>query len=197
MKVCLDLVDKTYRDLEKIAYIKGTSVELVVLEAINWYLRVARDIDDHYRLKYERVVEETRKLLEEGLKRGLIKSRGALESKRVAAIASSLGKLVTLLVDAYGHIPRELHLESLGESDLSRLRSSLSKLVPGAPERGLDPVTYIRNRVREVESVAAALGIEVIAEGGNVKALRFNNVNLLSMYYGYGTRFLKRKLRGS
>lgn len=189
----LELPEQIYKALEKIAYIKGTSVELVALEAIRSYVGVAKDIDDHYRFKYEQVVEETRKLIEVALGKGLIKKR--VEAERVA---SSLGKLVTLLRDAYGDIPRELVLEGMSGEELERLSGALRRIVGRSRVGGreLNPITYILGRIEEIRGVAKAFGIDIVEKEGSVKAIKFNNVNLLSMYYGYVARLLRRRIRG-
>jgi hypothetical protein len=159
----LELPEQIYKALEKIAYIKGTSVELVALEAIRSYVGVAKDIDDHYRFKYEQVVEETRKLIEVALGKGLIKKR--VEAERVA---SSLGKLVTLLRDAYGDIPRELVLEGMSGEELERLSGALRRIVGRSRVGGreLNPITYILGRIEEIRGVAKAFGIDIVEKGG-------------------------------
>lgn len=183
--ICLELLDKVYRDLEKLAYIKGTSVELVVVEAVNAYLSIARDIDAHYQFKYERVVEETRRILESA----------KVTNVKAENVALNLGKLVTLLKDTYGYIPREVNLGNLSPEERRKLTETLGRI--GRSKVGgkeIDPVAYIKNRVRDVRRAAQAFGIEVVEENGDIKIVRFNNVNLIAMYYGYGVRALKRRL---
>jgi len=192
--ICMELPEPLFKSLEKIAYIKGTSVELVALDAIKAYMNIAKDIDDHYRFKFERVVEETKRLIETASSKGIVKVRRV----KAESVASSLGKLVTLLKDAYGDMPREVIIERLKEpGELEKLSEVLRKIVGRRSVGGkeLNPVDYILNRVEEVRSVARAFGIDIEGEGrGSIKAIRFNNINLLYMYYGYGTRFLKRRV---
>jgi len=182
-----------FKALEKIAYIKGTSVELVALDAIRVYLGIVKDVDDHYRFKFEYVVEETRRLIESAASKGIIKVKKVKPEK----IASSLGKLITLIKDSYGYIPGELLLDDIKAEELERLFSVLTKITGRSSVGGrkLNPITYIVSRVMEVRGVARAFGIEVVEEGGSVKAIKFNNINLLYMYYGYGTRFLRRRIK--
>jgi hypothetical protein len=193
--ICFELPEPLYKGLEKIAYIKGTSIELVTLNAIGVYMSIAKDIDDHYHFKFERVVEETRRLIEIAASKGLVKA-GSVKAEKVA---SSLGRLITLLKDAYGDIPREIVVEDLVKpGEFEKLSKALRKIVGRSSVGGreLNPIAYIVNRIKEVEGVARAFGIDIVKEGGSIKAIRFNNTNLLSMYFGYNTRFLKRRVRG-
>ncbi len=191
-QITVELPEPLFKSLEKLAYIKGTAVELIALEAIRLYVSIAEDIDAHYRFKYEHVVEETRRLIEAAVSKGLIKREVDAEK-----VASSLGKLVTLLKDTYGDIPRELALDKMSDEDLEKLSGTLRRIIGRSRVGGreLNPINYILNRVKEVRSVAGVFGIDVVEKGGSIKAIRFNNINLLSMYYGYGTRFLRRKIK--
>lgn len=190
--ICLDLPEPAYRALEKIAYVKGSTIERVALEALNLYINIVRDVDDHYRFKYERVLEETRRLIEEAVRKGEVEAVRV----KVEDVAITLGKLVTLLKETYGSIPREVTIDKLRE-DREKLAIALRRVVGRARVGGrdLDPVSYLVNRVKELGGVARAFGIEVHMEGGEVRRVRFNNVNLLDMYHGYIARVLRRKLR--
>jgi hypothetical protein len=121
-------------------------------------MNIVKDAVDHYRFKCIRVPEETKRILEAAAGRGVI--RTVPDPGRVAL---SLSRIVTTVQDKLGFIPHELDLEKLD------------------PESR----TIIEREVRSLAEVLPAFNVEVEAEKGVVRRVRFRNPHLLAMYYDY------------
>ncbi|MEM2223577.1 MAG: hypothetical protein QXG64_03840 [Acidilobaceae archaeon] len=192
-RVIVELPYNIYRTIEKLAYIRGSTIENTIVELTKTLLGIVEDIDSHYSLKYSKALDHAYDLVLRAVKEGKVKLRKKDKAYNKAYIVENyvkpLGVIATILVDLYGKIPKRVSKRDL-ESRSNNLEDTISRIAM----RGLNPIKYILNKIEKIKPIAPAFDIEIIESEGNFE-LVFGNTALLENLYGVGTRPLRRRIK--
>ncbi|MEM1868878.1 MAG: hypothetical protein QXU90_02060 [Acidilobaceae archaeon] len=188
-RVIVELPYNIYRTIEKLAYIRGSTIENTIVELTKTLLGIVEDIDSHYSLKYSKALDHAYDLVLRAVKEGKVKLRKKDKAYIVENYVKPLGVIATILVDLYGKIPKRVSKKDL-ESRLNNLEDTISRIA----RRGLNPIKYILNKIEKIKPIAPAFDIEIIESEGNFE-LVFGNTALLENLYGVGTRPLRRRIK--
>ncbi|MEM1939263.1 MAG: hypothetical protein QXI24_05685 [Acidilobaceae archaeon] len=188
-RVIIELPYNIYRTIEKLAYIRGSTIENTIVELTKTLLGIVEDIDSHYSLKYSKALDHAYDLVLRAVKEGKVKLRKKDKAYIVENYVKPLGVIATILVDLYGKIPKRVSKKDL-ESRLNNLEDTISRIA----RRGLNPIKYILNKIEKIKPIAPAFDIEIIESEGNFE-LVFGNTALLENLYGVGTRPLRRRIK--
>ncbi|MEM0374440.1 MAG: hypothetical protein QXV69_07360 [Sulfolobaceae archaeon] len=181
--------EKLYRALEKLALIRNTTINSIVIELIQSTVTLLSEIDSYYKLKYEVVVEELYDMINKSIADGKIrvvkKDRENLLRKYIRPFAM----LVTVIRDVYGRIPNEVKLSELVASE--KVRESLAKYYY---KKSMNPEKILYNKINEVKKILELFKVNVVSDGNEI-VLKIENPAFLERYYGLGSRIMRRKLK--
>lgn len=188
-QLSLEVPDKLYKSLEKIALIRGTTVEETVIEILRKELDYISSLDSHYSHVYSKVEREALDKLNEAIKGKLVKVRTRNPHLLLKNYIRPFCRFLTVIKEIYVKIPHSIKLSEI------RNNPDLPQILYRHVGKVKDPVGYIDRMVYEkVKSIAPAFKIEVVEEGGEV-VLKFNNPAYLEGYVGYGSRVLRRRVK--
>lgn len=188
-RITLELSPHIYKALEKLAYIRGSTVEYTIIELVKIFLGIVEDIDSHYTLKYSKAIDYSYDLIIKAMGEGRVKLRKKDKSFIAKNYIKPLGVIATILVDLYGRIP-----SSVSREDLEAKSSELTEVIARIARRGLKPIDYILSKIEKIKHIAPAFDIEILGSNNNFELI-FKNPALLEGLYGVGTRPLRRKLK--
>jgi len=186
----VNLPERLYKSIEKVALIKGVTPEELVISILNLVIEhIAADIDAYYTRIYSRAESEALNRLKKAIKEKEINLKTKSPEKLLKKYIYPLGRLLTILSEAYGKIPFEVRI-----SDLKN-KEKLPYLVYKHVGRVKDPVSLIEKYILErVRPIAPAFGIK-IEEKDNDIVVSFNNPAYLESLVPLGSRVLRRRVR--
>lgn len=190
MPQAVNLPDRLYRSIEKIALIKGVTPEELVVNILNIVVEhIAADIDAYYARTYSRVENEALNKLRKAIDERAVRLRTRAPEKLLRKYIYPLGRFLTILSEAYGKIPYEVRISDL------KSREKFPNLVYKHVGRVKDPAALIENYVLEkVKLVAPAFGIKIENKDNDI-VVSFNNPAYLESLVPLGSRVLRRRVR--
>lgn len=191
-KITLELPYNTYKGIEKIAYMRGSSIENTILELLKINLGTIIDLDSNYKLRYSKVPHMFYENILKSVRRGEITIPRTDRDYVIKNYIEPLGILVTILIELYRRrIPVRVYTDEL-EKRIGELREIIER-VAGPVEK---PVDYVHELIKKIEPIAPAVDITIRESIGGGYELIFRNPAYLENLYGVGTKPLKRRLFG-
>lgn len=188
-QISLELPDRLYKSLEKIALIKGTTVEETVVEILRKELDYISNLDSHYSHIYSKVEKEALDKLNEAITNRVVRIKTRSPDVLLKNYVRPFCRFLTLIKEIYVKIPFSIKLSEIKNN--SNLPSVIQKHV-GVVK---DPAKYVEKIVYEkVVKIAPAFKIEVVREGDDI-VLKFNNPAYLEGFVGFGSKVLRRRVR--
>lgn len=190
-KITLELPYNTYKAIEKIAYMRGSTIERIILELLKIDLGIIIDLDSNYKLRYIKVPQMFYENILKSVRRGEITIPRTDRDYVIKNYIEPLGILATILSELYGKIPGRVYTDEL-EKRIGELREIIER-VAGPVEK---PVDYVHELIEKIEPIAPAVDIIIRESIRGGYELIFRNPAYLENLYGVGTKPLKRRLFG-
>jgi hypothetical protein len=182
--------EKLYKALEKLAVIRNTTINSVIIELIQSTITLLSEIDNYYKLKYEVVIEELYDIINKSIDAGKIKVRNKDRESLLRNYIKPFAILVTVIKDVYGKIPNEVKLSELVSNE--RIIESLTKYYNN--KKLLDPNKILYDKIKKIKKILELFKINVISDGNEI-ILKIENPAFLERYYGLASRIMRRKLK--
>lgn len=186
----VNIPDRLYKSLEKLALIKGVTPDELVVNILNIIVdHIATDIDAYYTRVYGRAEEEAIKRLKKAIENGEIRIKTRASEKMLRKYIYPLGRFLTILSEIYGKVPFEVKINELKSNE------KLPSLVYRHVGRVKDPVALIEKYILEkIKPIAPAFGMK-IEETNDGIVVSFNNPAYLESLVPLGSRILRRRVR--
>lgn len=190
MPQSVNIPDRLYKSIEKLALIKGVTPDELVVSILNIVVEhIAADIDAYYTRVYSRVEDEALNKLKKAIESGEVKLKTRVSEKLLKKHIRPLGRFLTLLSEIYGKIPFEVKISELKSNE--KLPSLVYKHIGVVKDPGVLIENYVLEKIRPV---APAFGIK-IEEISNDIVVSFSNPAYLESLVPLGSRVLRRRVR--
>lgn len=183
----INIPDKLYKNLEKIALISGMSIESTIIDILKNTVYYIAQVDSYYSFRMssiDKAVNQVIKSIEEGSVKIRSKHR-----ENILKYINSLGKLLAIIEDIYGKIPDRVDLNKLIKHE--NIEVIVKKHIGGRVS-SVDKTIY--NLVNRIKPVASVFRIKINTSDNNIE-LVFENPAYLENFVGIGSRVYRRRVR--
>ncbi|MEM0380232.1 MAG: hypothetical protein QXP71_02765 [Desulfurococcaceae archaeon] len=184
----VNIPDKLYKSLEKIALITGMSIESTVVDILRSTIYYLSQIDSYYSFRITGV-DKAVNIITKGIDEGIVKLRSK-HRENILKYVKSLGKLLAIIEEVYGKIPNKVVLNDLLRNN--DIENIVKKHIGGGV-KNVDKTLI--NLVNRIKPIAGVFKIKIISSNDESIELLFENPAYLENFVGIGSRVLRRRVR--